>query len=64
MSYGGSTREADIPSIDLANFVLARARDLGDKPALIDGPSGRTVSYAELDRHPARSPHPDAFSGA
>lgn len=50
MSYGGSTREADIPSIDLANFVLARARDLGDKPALIDGPSGRTVSYAELDR--------------
>jgi hypothetical protein len=31
MSYGGSTREADIPSIDLANLVLARARDLGDK---------------------------------
>jgi acyl-CoA synthetase (AMP-forming)/AMP-acid ligase II len=50
MSYGGSTREADIPSIDLANFVLARARDLGDKPALIDGPSGRTLSYAELHR--------------
>ena len=25
-------------------------QELGDKPALIDGPSGRTVTYAELDQ--------------
>jgi acyl-CoA synthetase (AMP-forming)/AMP-acid ligase II len=49
MVYGEGTRSADIPDIDLESFVLARAKGLGDKPALIDGPSGRAVSYAELD---------------
>ena len=28
--------------------MLAAARALGDKPALIDGPSGRTLTYAQL----------------
>ena len=50
MIYGEGTRSADIPDIDLASFVLARAKGLGDKPALIDGASGRALSYAELDR--------------
>ena len=36
---------ADVP---LHEFVLAQAAALGDKPALIDGPSGRTVTYARL----------------
>lgn len=40
----------EIPDVDLASFVLERAAELGDKPALIDGPSGRTITYAELDR--------------
>jgi acyl-CoA synthetase (AMP-forming)/AMP-acid ligase II len=46
-------READmpdIPDIDLASFTLHRAEQLGDKPALIDGASGRALSYAELLR--------------
>jgi len=30
-----------VPDIALHRFVLARATELGDKPALIDGPSGR-----------------------
>jgi acyl-CoA synthetase (AMP-forming)/AMP-acid ligase II len=34
--------------VPLTHFVLARAGGLGDKPALIDGPSGRTISYAKL----------------
>jgi acyl-CoA synthetase (AMP-forming)/AMP-acid ligase II len=37
-----------VPDVALADFVLARAEELGDKPALIDGPSGRTLSYAQL----------------
>lgn len=37
-----------IPDLDLVSFVLSRAKGLGDKPALIDGPSGRTVTYANL----------------
>src|SRR6266536_529642 len=37
-----------IPDISLTDFVLGRAPDFGEKPALIDGPSGRTISYAQL----------------
>ena len=32
----------------LTDYVLARAVELGDKPALIDGPSGRTITYGAL----------------
>ena len=41
--------EIEIPVSDVTSFVLERAAELGDKPALIDGPSGRTLTYAELD---------------
>jgi acyl-CoA synthetase (AMP-forming)/AMP-acid ligase II len=40
----------DIPDIDLASFVLRHAQQLGEKPALVDGASGRTLSYAALER--------------
>jgi len=40
--------DVDIPDVSLPDFVLAGAGRLGDKPALIDGPSGRTISYAQL----------------
>jgi acyl-CoA synthetase (AMP-forming)/AMP-acid ligase II len=43
-------REPDIPEIDLASFTLRHGKQLGDKPALIDGASGRALSYAELVR--------------
>jgi acyl-CoA synthetase (AMP-forming)/AMP-acid ligase II len=48
--YSGGQLVAGIPDIDLASFTLARAKELGGKPALIDGPSGRALSYAELER--------------
>ena len=38
----------DIPDVSLPAYVLARAAGRGDRPALIDGPSGRTLTYAEL----------------
>ena len=34
--------------MSLSDFVLARAGEFGDKPALIDAPSGRTITYAQL----------------
>jgi acyl-CoA synthetase (AMP-forming)/AMP-acid ligase II len=40
----------EVPSSEVSAFVLERAPELGAKPALIDGPSGRTVTYEELDR--------------
>lgn len=39
-----------VPEFNLAEFVLRRAGGLSDKPALIDGASGRAVTYAELAR--------------
>jgi len=37
-----------IPEIPITEYVLQRARELGDKPALIDGPTGRTYTYRQL----------------
>jgi len=42
--------DVDIPEITLTDYVLRRAADLADKPALIDGPTGRVLTYGELDR--------------
>jgi acyl-CoA synthetase (AMP-forming)/AMP-acid ligase II len=39
----------EIPDVDITTFVLADAGDHADKPALIDGPSGRAITYAQLD---------------
>jgi acyl-CoA synthetase (AMP-forming)/AMP-acid ligase II len=37
-----------IPETTLTDYVLRHAEERGDKPALIDGPSGRTYTYAQL----------------
>lgn len=37
-----------IPETSITDYVLRRAAELGDKPALIDGPSGRTYTYGQL----------------
>lgn len=38
----------DIPDASFSTFVLEHARDRGDKRAIIDGASGRTLTYREL----------------
>src|ERR1044072_897927 len=40
--------DVEIPEQHLGDYVLANDDRLGDKPALIDGPSGRTITYAGL----------------
>jgi len=40
--------DVEVPDVPLTDFVLARAERLGDKPALIDGTSGRTLTYGKL----------------
>jgi acyl-CoA synthetase (AMP-forming)/AMP-acid ligase II len=37
-----------IPEVSITELVLGNAAKWGDKPALIDGPSGRTLSYVQL----------------
>jgi acyl-CoA synthetase (AMP-forming)/AMP-acid ligase II len=48
MIFRGPFPEITIPEISLTDFVLQKAHDLGDKPALIEGISGKVTSYAEL----------------
>ncbi len=50
MIYSGGELGAEVPDVDVTSFVLRRAGELGEKPALIDGSSGRALSYAELER--------------
>ena len=38
-----------LPTSPLTEYVLARGKAIGDRPALIDGPSGRTITYRQLD---------------
>jgi acyl-CoA synthetase (AMP-forming)/AMP-acid ligase II len=40
--------DVEVPDVSLSDFVLGRAAERGDKPALIDGPTGRTITYAGL----------------
>jgi acyl-CoA synthetase (AMP-forming)/AMP-acid ligase II len=37
-----------VPDLPLHEFVLAGAMSRADKPALVDGPSGRTLTYGQL----------------
>jgi hypothetical protein len=47
-----------IPEVSLPAFTLERASARGDKPALIDGPSGRTITYRQLGNLVARAAPP------
>jgi acyl-CoA synthetase (AMP-forming)/AMP-acid ligase II len=38
----------EIPDVDVTSFVFEHADQWADEPALIDGPSGRTLTYDEL----------------
>lgn len=48
MIHASPLPDVDVPDVSLPVHVLARAEELGDKPALIDGPTGRTITYTEL----------------
>ncbi len=48
MIFRGPFPQVAIPEIPVTSFVLQHAKERGDKPALIDGPSGRTIKYSEL----------------
>jgi acyl-CoA synthetase (AMP-forming)/AMP-acid ligase II len=40
--------DVEIPDTPLADFVLGAASRYGEKPALVDGTSGRTITFAQL----------------
>jgi acyl-CoA synthetase (AMP-forming)/AMP-acid ligase II len=50
MIYRSPLPDVDIPEESLTTYALYRAAELGDKPALIDGPTGRVLTYAALEQ--------------
>ncbi len=49
MPYTSTLPDVEIPSgISITDYALRMADELGDKPAIIDGPSGRTQTFNEL----------------
>ena len=38
------------PETTITDFVLASVAQHPDKPALVDGPTGRVLTYTDLDR--------------
>lgn len=48
MIFRGPYPEAAIPEVSLTEFVLAHADQVSDKPALIDGPTGRVITYSQF----------------
>ena len=49
MIFTSNLPDVEIPSgISITDFTLRMADELGDKPAIIDGPTGRTQTFKEL----------------
>ena len=50
MTFDSPFPPVDIPELSFSGFVLERAEGLGEKPAIIDGASGSSLSYRDLSR--------------
>lgn len=48
MIFESEQADVTVPNLDLTSVVLSRVDELGDKTALVDGPTGRTLSYTQL----------------
>ncbi len=48
MIFRSAHPDVTIPSVTVQDYVLRHAQRLANKPALIDGPSGRLLTYAQL----------------
>ncbi len=50
MIHASPLTAVEIPDVPVTEYVLGGAVGRGDKAALVDGPSGRVVTYAALDK--------------
>src|SRR6267143_4130475 len=48
MIFRGPYPEVGIPEVSITSFVLQNAGSLGEKAELIEGETGRTITYAQL----------------
>jgi acyl-CoA synthetase (AMP-forming)/AMP-acid ligase II len=49
MIFPGPYPDVTIPEVSLTDFIFSSTQQIQDKPALIDGPSGRVLTYAQLE---------------
>jgi acyl-CoA synthetase (AMP-forming)/AMP-acid ligase II len=49
MIFRGPYPDVTIPEVSLTDFIFSSTQQVKDKPALIDGPSGRVLTYAQLE---------------
>src|SRR5262245_3913475 len=49
MIFRGPYPTVGIPEVSLTDFIFNATESIKDKPALIDGPTGRTLTYAEFE---------------
>jgi acyl-CoA synthetase (AMP-forming)/AMP-acid ligase II len=47
-TFSSPLPDVEIPDVALTPYALRRAAELADKPALVDGPSGRVLTYGQL----------------
>lgn len=48
MIFKSTYPEVEIPDTPLTHYLIEKMAQFGDKPALIDGPSDRTITYNQL----------------
>ena len=49
MIFHGPYPDVEIPEVSLTDFIFTSTTQFKDKPAIIDGPSGRTLTYAQFE---------------
>jgi acyl-CoA synthetase (AMP-forming)/AMP-acid ligase II len=50
MIFRGPLPEVNIPEVPFTEFIFRKVKDLSDKPALIEGTTGRVITYADLSK--------------
>ena len=49
MIFRGPYPDVSIPEVSLTDFIFASTEQNKDKPAVIDGPSGESYTYAQFE---------------
>src|SRR5436853_1602102 len=49
MIFRGPYPDVTIPEVSLSDFIFRSKSEFKDKPAIIDGPTGRSLTYGQLE---------------
>ena len=49
MIFRGPYPDVTIPEVSLTDFIFSTTKEIKDKPCLIDGPTGRALTYGQFE---------------